>query len=165
MLEDSVAPLRWSSAGWMSARIEKVSTGVGWRQPVTVRKGSLMAGSVRRVWALRHQTGAQYSAVEWTRAKVAVRNVVAPSAPQPEPVSRLKSATHEVNFLWSDSRYQWLVSVLSNVTPMRLGSEQKGSVSLLWLTFSSRLASLLLRWNTAKTALVVLSFTFQVWWY
>jgi len=45
----------------------------------------------RRVWALRHQTGVQYSAVEWTRDKVAVRNVVVP-APQPEPASRLKSA-------------------------------------------------------------------------
>jgi len=28
----------------------------------------LMVGSIRRVWALRHQTWAQYSAVEWTRA-------------------------------------------------------------------------------------------------
>jgi len=49
------------------------------------------------------------------------------------------------------------VYVLSNVTPRCLRSEQKGRVSLLWLTFNSRLASLL-RWKTADTALVVLSF-------
>ena len=54
---DSVASLRRSSVGWMSAA-------VGRRHPVTIRKASLMAGSVRQVWALRHQTGAQYSAVE-----------------------------------------------------------------------------------------------------
>ena len=84
--------LRRSSAGWMPARIGKLSTGVGRRHPVTIRKTSLMVVSVRRVWALRHQTGAQYSVVEWTMARVAICNVVAP-APQPEPASRLRSAT------------------------------------------------------------------------
>ena len=56
---DSVAPLGRSSAGWMPARIGRLSAGVGRRHPITIRKASL-----RRVWALRHQTGAQYSAVE-----------------------------------------------------------------------------------------------------
>jgi len=83
---DSVAPLRRSPAGWMPARIESLSSGVGPRHPVRIRKASFKAGSVRRVWALRHQTGAQHSAVEWTRAMVAIRNVVAP-APQREPAS------------------------------------------------------------------------------
>jgi len=46
---DSVAPLRQSSAGWMPARTGKLCAGAGRRQ----------------VWALRYQTGAQYSAVEW----------------------------------------------------------------------------------------------------
>ena len=78
---DSVAPPRWSSAGWMPVKIGRLSAGVGRRHPVTICMASLMAGSMRRVWALRHQTGAQYSAVEWTRARVAVRSVVAP-APQ-----------------------------------------------------------------------------------
>jgi len=41
---DSVAPLRQSSAGWMPARIGRLSTGVGRRHPVTIRKTSLMAG-------------------------------------------------------------------------------------------------------------------------
>jgi len=36
-------------------------------------------GSMRRVWALRHQTGVHYSAAEWTKIKVAVRNIVAPA--------------------------------------------------------------------------------------
>ena len=57
------------------------------------------------------------------------------------------------------------MSVLSNVSPRYVGSEQKGRVSLLWLTFRSLLASLLLRWKTANTAFVILSFNFQVWRY
>ena len=40
------------------------------------------------VWALRHQTGEQYSAAECTRGRVAVCNVVAP-APQIDPVSQI----------------------------------------------------------------------------
>ena len=59
---DSVAPLRRSSAGWMPARMRRLSTGIG---PVAICfvaicKASLMVGSVRWVWALRHQTEAQY---------------------------------------------------------------------------------------------------------
>ena len=57
------------------------------------------------------------------------------------------------------------MSDLSNVTPRYLGSEQKGRVSLLKLAFSSRLASLLLRWKTVDTVFVVLRFSFQVWRY
>ena len=147
---DSVALLRRSSAGWMPARIGRLSADVGCRHPVAIRKASLMAGSMRRVWALRHQTWAQYSAVICTRVRTAVRNVVAP-APQPDPASRLRSATRGVSFLRSDSRCRRYVNDLPNVTPRYLGSEQKGSVSLLKLTFSSRLVSLLLRWKTADT--------------
>jgi len=64
------------------ARIGRLSAGVGRRHPVTIRKASLVAGTLRRVWALRHHTG--YFAVEWTRDKVTVRNVVAqaPSSSQ-----------------------------------------------------------------------------------
>ena len=98
MLRDSVALLLRSSAGWMPARIGRLSAGVGRRQPGTACKVSLMARSMRRVWALPHQTEAQYSAVKWTRAKVAVRNVTSPAASQPEPASRIKGATREVSF-------------------------------------------------------------------
>ena len=95
---------------------------------------------------------------------MAVCNVVAP-VPQSEPASRLGSATHDVSFLRSDSKCQQYVSDLSNVTPRYLGLEQKGRVSLLKLTLSSHLASLLLRWKTADTVFMVLSFSFQVWRY
>jgi len=124
----------------MPARIGRLSAVVGRRHLVTIRKASLMPGSIRQVWALRQQTGAQYSAVECTRARVAVCKIVAP-APQPEPASRLRSAIRDVNSVRSDSRYRRYESDLSNVTPRHLGSEQKGRVSLLYLAFSSRLAS------------------------
>jgi len=88
---DSVVPLRRNSAVWMPARIGRLPAGVGRRNPVTIRKVSLMVRSIRQVWALRHHTGVLYSAVEWTRARVAVRNVVAP-APEPEPASCLRIA-------------------------------------------------------------------------
>jgi len=100
---DSVAPLRWSSACWIPARVGRLYAGVVRRHPVTIRKASLMTGSMRRVWALRHQTAAQYSAVECTKARVAICRVVAP-ATQLEPASRLRSATRDVSFLRSDSR-------------------------------------------------------------
>ena len=156
--EDSVVPLPRSSAGWMAARIGRLFAGVGRRHPVTARKASLMTGSKRRVGALWHQTGAQYSAVECTRARVAVRRVVAPT-PQPEPASRLKDATRDVSFLRSDSRY---VRVMPNVTPRYLDSEQNGRVLLMKLMFTSRLASLLLRWNIAEIVVVALSFSFHI---
>ena len=51
----------------------------------------------------------------------------------------------------SDSRCRRYVSDLSNITPRYLGSEQKGRVSWVKLTFISRLASFLLRWKSADT--------------
>ena len=47
---------------------------------------------MRRVCALRHQGGAQYSAVEEIRNKAAVRNVL-PPAPYPEPAGRFNTET------------------------------------------------------------------------
>ena len=38
---DSVAPLRRSSAGWMPARVGRLSAGVGRTHPVTIRKASM----------------------------------------------------------------------------------------------------------------------------
>jgi len=115
---DSVAPLRQSSADWMPARIGRLFADFRRRHPVTICKASLMEGSMKRVWALRHQTGAQYSAVECTR-------VVAP-APQPEPASHLKSATRDISFLRSDSMCRRDVSDLSNVSLRYQGSKRKG---------------------------------------
>ena len=51
---DNVAPLRRSSAGWMPARMGRLSDGVGRRHPVAIGKASLMAGSIRLVRALWH---------------------------------------------------------------------------------------------------------------
>jgi len=97
---DSVATLRRSSAGWMAARVGRLSAGVGRMHPVTIRKASLMAGSMRRVWALRHQTGAQYSAVECTRVSVGIRRVVAPAPNRSQQAAsgarRVMSASCEV---------------------------------------------------------------------
>ena len=95
---------------------------------------------------------------------MAIRRIVAP-APQPEPASRRRSTTHYVSFLQSDLRCRRYMTNLSNVTQRYLGSEQKGKVSLLYLTFCSRLASLLLRWKAADTVFVVLSFSFPLWRY
>ena len=92
----------------------RLSAGIGRMHPVTIRKASLMAGSIGLVWALRHQAGAQYSAVECTRAKVAVRNVVAP-APQPKSASRFERVTCGVSFFRSDLRCRRYVNDLSNV--------------------------------------------------
>ena len=46
---NNLAPLRRGSAGWMPTRIGSLSAGVGHRRPVTIRKASLMAGSMRQV--------------------------------------------------------------------------------------------------------------------
>jgi len=98
---DSVAPSRRNSAGWMPTMVGKLSADVGRRHAVTIDKASLMVVSMRRVWVLRHQTGAQHSAVECIKARVDIRRVVAP-APQPEPARWFRSATREVSILRSD---------------------------------------------------------------
>jgi len=71
---------------------------------------------------------------------------------------------------WCQLLAKWLkVSAIRERPVQRysevLGSEQKGRVSLLKLTFSSRLASLLLRWKADNAVFVVLSFSFQVCMY
>ena len=64
LAKESVAPERRSSAGWMPERVGWWCVDVGRRHPVTMRKASFKTLSIRRVCALRHQTCAQYSAVE-----------------------------------------------------------------------------------------------------
>ena len=58
LAKESVAPWRRSSAGWMPERTKTLSVGVGRRHLVTMCKASLRTLSIRRVCALRHQTGA-----------------------------------------------------------------------------------------------------------
>jgi len=61
--------------------------------------------------------------------------------------------TQDVSGMWV------FCPTLLQSSPCHCGLREKGSVSLLWLTFSRHLASLLLRWKTANTAFVVLSLT------
>jgi len=89
---------------------------------------------------------------------VAIRRVVAP-APQPEPASRLMSATRDVSFLRSDSRCRRYLSDLSNVTPRHLSSEQKGRHNtklqpVMELGLQFRISVVFLeKWNTLKLSL------------
>ena len=64
----------------------------------------------------RHQTGATYSAVEWTKARMAERITMAQSS-QLHPGSFLKNPTQVVNYLRSDSKCRRNVSPLSNFVP------------------------------------------------
>jgi len=97
--------------------------------PVTIHKASLMTGSMRRVWALRHQAGIQCTlllngpGIRWLLAMLLAQH------PSPN-----QWAASRVRLVISALRH---VSVLSNVTPRCLGSEQNGRLSLLKLTFSS----------------------------
>ena len=56
----------------MPARMGRLSSGVGRWYPVTMWSVSLIAVSMMWVCILQQQTGAQYSAVEYARAKAAV---------------------------------------------------------------------------------------------
>ena len=64
LAKESVTPWWRRSADWMPEKTGRLSVGVGRRHPVTMRKASLRTLSMRRVCALRHQAGVQYSAVE-----------------------------------------------------------------------------------------------------
>jgi len=72
---------------------------------------------------------------------------------------------------WCQLLAKWLKVSAIHERPVRRYSEvfrfggQKGRISLLWLTFSSRWSFLLLRWKTADTVFVLLNFSFQVWRY
>jgi len=149
----------------MPARIGRLSAGVGRRHPVTIRKASLMAGLVRQAWALRHQSGAQCSAVECTRAKVDFRRAVAP-APQPEAASRLRSATRDVSFLRSDSRCRRYVRDLSYVTPRYLGSEKKaGFRCWSWLRAQLTFSFVDVKMEGCRHRFCNAALSFEVWRY
>ena len=112
---DSVAPLRRNSAGWMPATIG--------RFPLVENAGTQPPFARRRWWqgewagvSSATPDRSRYVAVECTKAKVAVRNVV---AAQPGPCSRLKS--RGVSFMRSDSWCRRYVSVPYNVTQRYLG--------------------------------------------
>ena len=86
------------------------------------------------VWALWHQTGAQYSAVECTRARVAIRRIVAPAPQQvASGARRVMSASCEVRpliDLWAP--------VMESQDPFLRVSEVSGLVSVLRLWILQR---------------------------
>ena len=92
-----MACLRRSSAGLMPTRMGRLSNGVGLKHPFTTRSVSLITVLCTQVCTLRHQTGAQYSTVEYTRAKAAAPRTAA-LAPHLNPASRLIRVTREVSF-------------------------------------------------------------------
>ena len=72
-----------------------------------------------RVLALRPQTGAQYLAVEWIKASVAIRSVEA-SAPLLVPANHLKSRTGDINFLRSDfEKREFPIHLYAKITRFR----------------------------------------------
>jgi len=89
---DRVALFWRSSVGVNTCRAKRLSNRVGRRHPVTNCKPSCMGLSTRRVCLLRHQTRTQYSAAEWIKARLAVRNVLA-SEPHLKPANCFKSPT------------------------------------------------------------------------
>ena len=127
-----------------------------------MRSALLITGSIKQVWALRHQTGAQYSAVEYTRARVAVRRTEAP-APQVVPASRLINETLVLSFLRSDCKCRLYLRDLSSVMPRYFRVLENGSGLPFNSTESSRFSSLLVRWNTDDTVFVLLSFSLHFW--
>ena len=123
-----------------------------------MRSALLITGLIKRVWVLRHQTGAQFSAVEYTRARVAVRRTEAP-APQVVPACRLINKTLALSLLRSDSKCRLYVRDRSSVISRYFGVLENGSSLPFNYTESSRFASLLVRWNTDDTVFVSLSFS------
>ena len=81
--QSRLAPLPRRSAGWMPASKGRLSASVGRKQPVAVRRASLITKSMRRVWTLWYQAGDQYSMVEWTRAEVATLSTPARASKLP----------------------------------------------------------------------------------
>jgi len=132
----------------------KVVCCVGCRHPATIRKVSLMAGSMRQVWALWYQAGAHYSAGLGCLFTMLLLQHTCQSQ---QAASRM---WHIMSVFCKVTQY---VSDLSSVTPRCLGSEQKGRISLCKLTFSSHLASLLLKWKAANTGFVGAELCCQVW--
>ena len=116
---------------------------------------------MRRVCTLGCQTGAHYSAVEYTRPKAVIRRTIT-LASHLGPASCLIWATCEVSFLGSDFKCQWYLSDLSSSTPryVSIWVNDRQFPSIVTLTL--QLAFLLFRWMSAKIIFDQLSFSCQV---
>jgi len=160
---DSVSPLRRSSAGLDACEDSKV---VRWcrTQAFSHNSQGVVDGSVSEAGVSTAAPGRSAVFCCWVDQdyKMAVRNVVA-LAPQPEPASRLEvrrvmstfcEVTQGVGNTWAT--YPMLLRDI-------WARSRRAGFRCCVLTFSSRLASLLLKWKTADTAFVVLSFSSQIW--
>ncbi|XP_061923175.1 uncharacterized protein mlphb [Entelurus aequoreus] len=143
-------------AGAMPARMGSWFTGVPRRHPETVRRALLRATSNFFTWALRHQTGAQYSAAENTRASADMCSVFV-VAPHVVPASRRIRAARALVFALALCRCCLNVSVLSSFTPRYVGTGWDCNRALSTMMFISRAASMLLTWNIEDVVLSMLS--------
>jgi len=136
--KDSVAPMRQSSAGWMPARIGRLSAGVGCRHPVIICKVSLMAESIWQVWALWHQTRVQYSAGECTRDTVSVRRVIAP-ATQLDPASHFRNTACLCQLL---AKWPKVLAIIEQPVQCSSGiwAQSRGAGSRYWSWLSAHIS-------------------------
>ena len=88
--KESAAPNRTSSAGYMPAKTGKPSVDVGHKHLVIMRNASLRMLSMRHVCVLRHEIGAKYSAVKYTKERAEMRYVLTctPSGSRKSPQQR-----------------------------------------------------------------------------
>ena len=121
-LQDSVntAASRHRGSGVMPARISSWGIGIARRQPETVQ--NVVEGGVKLfMWALLHQTGAQYSAAEKTNARVKMCKVLIK-------VLQVVSTRWRIRATWADvfsdrfTRCCRNASVLSKLTPRYVGN-------------------------------------------
>ena len=149
------ASCRRKLAGTMLLRTGSHGSGVERRVPVIVLSVVFSWTSTRLTWALRHQTGAQYSATEKHSARAAVRSVDV-CAPHVEPASLLMMLFLVRTFAAVFMRWSWYVSDRSRVTPRYTGFVSHFSDWPFSLTSIFRLALALCRWKTHDTVLATL---------
>ena len=138
-----VALSRLRLAGAVHASRGRWEAGVGLRHPMIVWRALLMDMSNNFVWALRDHTGAQYSAVLYTRVKALERKVCG-NVSQVVPASFDKSAHLDRTFWRKKSRCCLLVRERSKY----LGFLQYEMVDFPRPILSRRLVSCVLRWKS-----------------
>ena len=138
----SVAASRLISAGAIPARTGSWLVGVARRHPETVRSAVLRAASSFLAWGLRLQTGAQYSAVENTKASVEMRSVFV-EAPHVVLARRRINAARAVVFPLALFRCCLKDSVRSSFTPRYVGEDWDCRRESLTMMLILRVASLL----------------------
>ena len=142
----------------MSTRIGRLFAGVWRRHPVTVRKASLMARPMRRVWA-----EAQYSVVEWSRAKVAVATLLLQHPWQSQQatssVRRAMSTFCDVTWLKVSEICERPAQRYSAIFGLKAKGQGFVVVVDFWLTFSF----LVVEVEGCQHLFLVMSFSFHFW--